>query len=445
MNDASENQTRTMRWILFWLFTGLFSIIVFATLAVVFYGFGHPTSEERNLLVKVFISEVGASVVALFWSIFKLRQPTTDYSVPVQAPLVTKQDANPNKMQLASIDHAEVDFLKAFLTIFSPDTSPGDPYSKIIGTHFLSIQKQLKRLDQEGGWEDLISLRERLREYFEYSGRYHDGIFFGNAYVRALKHLGKSVDAVWAKIKDVGYMLVLAGEHKSARETLNNSLTDLKDLESKGITDLYSCYFYCFRYLGISYHRDEEFGDLKRAMGYFKEAQTWVDKLKNEPRKYKPLYARLLGNMGNLALSESKFLEALEQYQKSYELFREIGDTEHIGIAELQIGQTIISRGEGVREAFKYLQESRLRFIRIGWIEGQARVAQQIARYFEHLIDLSSPKSAKEYVELGLQYAKESKKLFERVKNERHIGRIDEIIERLTKAQLAVENSISDN
>ena len=63
-----------MRWILFWVFIGLFCIIVIATLSAVFLGIGSPSEIERGLLLKIFIGEIGAAVIALFYSIFGLKR-----------------------------------------------------------------------------------------------------------------------------------------------------------------------------------------------------------------------------------------------------------------------------------------------------------------------------------------------------------------------------------
>ena len=69
MNTANNN----MKWILFWTFLVLFSLAVLGTLGVVFLGFGTPTESERELLVKGLIGEIAACIIALFYSIFGLK------------------------------------------------------------------------------------------------------------------------------------------------------------------------------------------------------------------------------------------------------------------------------------------------------------------------------------------------------------------------------------
>ena len=70
----NKNQTTTMKWILFWVFVVLFAIIVILTLGSVFFGMGNPSENERSLLFKIFIGEIGLAVVALFYALFNLKQ-----------------------------------------------------------------------------------------------------------------------------------------------------------------------------------------------------------------------------------------------------------------------------------------------------------------------------------------------------------------------------------
>jgi tetratricopeptide (TPR) repeat protein len=333
-------------------------------------------------------------------------------------------------------NRTEVDFLKAFLTIFSPNLSPGDQYSKIVKAHFSKLQEQLQRLENDEDWSSLISIKERLREYFEYSGQYKDGVEFGKVYVRALRHLKRDLEAAWAKVKDVGYLLVLDGKHDEGRKFLNETLSDLEFIEDdlKG-----ECYFYCFRYLGISYLRDEDFGDIDRAKEYFSKAEGCIDMLRSYPKKQKPLNARILGNQGNISLVEGRHEEAIQYYEKSYKLFRELGDKEHIGIAKLQCAQSIMSRKNHIDSVPSHLSEAKAMFIDIGWLEGMARVTEQYARYYELLAHRVSGDEAYQYLVRARDAVSESKKLYERVGVERHIGRVHEISNRLSQ----LENDLS--
>ena len=67
-------QARRMRWILFGIFVVLFVIIVLGTLGAVFLGFGDLSDTERSTLFKAFLVEIGAAVLALFYSLFGLKR-----------------------------------------------------------------------------------------------------------------------------------------------------------------------------------------------------------------------------------------------------------------------------------------------------------------------------------------------------------------------------------
>ena len=62
-----------MKWILFWVFVALFVLIVVGTLAALFFGFGTLQQNERETLFRVFLVEIGLAVVALFYSIFRIK------------------------------------------------------------------------------------------------------------------------------------------------------------------------------------------------------------------------------------------------------------------------------------------------------------------------------------------------------------------------------------
>ncbi len=74
MPDHRE-QEGLMRWILFWIFVGLFVVIVLATLGAVFLRYGDLREQERETLFTVFLVEIGVAVVALFYSLFRLKKP----------------------------------------------------------------------------------------------------------------------------------------------------------------------------------------------------------------------------------------------------------------------------------------------------------------------------------------------------------------------------------
>jgi len=74
MANVEKRQTFLMRWILFYTFVVIFVVIVAGTIATVFFDFGSPSPEERSILFKVFLGEIGVTVITLFKALFGLRK-----------------------------------------------------------------------------------------------------------------------------------------------------------------------------------------------------------------------------------------------------------------------------------------------------------------------------------------------------------------------------------
>jgi hypothetical protein len=72
MSDI-ENKEK-MRWILFWVFIVIFIVITICTIILIFFDFGAVRENERDLLFKVFIGEVGLAIITLFYSLFGLKK-----------------------------------------------------------------------------------------------------------------------------------------------------------------------------------------------------------------------------------------------------------------------------------------------------------------------------------------------------------------------------------
>ena len=69
-----ENGQRSrMRWVVFWVFVGQFCLAMLGTLVAVFLGFSAVTEPERAVLFNLFIGEVAVAVIALFYSLFRLK------------------------------------------------------------------------------------------------------------------------------------------------------------------------------------------------------------------------------------------------------------------------------------------------------------------------------------------------------------------------------------
>ncbi len=84
-----EDQNEKMRWILFWIFIGLYVIITVLTILALFYGLGSLAEEYKKTLFTTFIVETGVGVVTLFYALFGLRK-TSGNTVPPPARIVTE-------------------------------------------------------------------------------------------------------------------------------------------------------------------------------------------------------------------------------------------------------------------------------------------------------------------------------------------------------------------
>lgn len=81
--DRGEKQTRRMRNVLFCIFLLFFVVIVAGTIATVFLDFGKPTPEERAVLFKVFMVEIGIAVLALFKILFGLKKKPANEEISI--------------------------------------------------------------------------------------------------------------------------------------------------------------------------------------------------------------------------------------------------------------------------------------------------------------------------------------------------------------------------
>ena len=231
-------------------------------------------------------------------------------------------------------------------------------------------------------------------------------------------------------------MLILARLYEEGRKEINEALEQLQSIVPADVEEkdsINECYFYCYRYLGISYQRDESWEfpqNIQKAKDFFQKADSYVVFFDHNEAKQRELQARIRGNFGNLALEEGKYSEALEEYYESHRLFLDIGDREHIGIAKLKIARALISIGENIEETISFLEKAYSIFIDIGWLEGQARVMEQYVIIYEHIMVGESclPHHQKEeYIQKSLDYARRSIALFTQIGLERDVGRVEAI------------------
>ena len=103
--NPEQKQFHSMRWVLFWVFVVLFVGIVICTALAVFFRVGSPSEVEREFLFKGFLGEIGASVVALFYAIFRIRRGRSqdgDFQ-QVAAPTVAPSPHEPGRAELAAL------------------------------------------------------------------------------------------------------------------------------------------------------------------------------------------------------------------------------------------------------------------------------------------------------------------------------------------------------
>lgn len=326
----------------------------------------------------------------------------------------------------------EIDFIKSYINFIQPDTLLADDYRNILSRNYEKLKAEVSKLESRADWEALLEVKIRMREFFEYSGKYKDGIEIGRRYVKALNELGQPLEAIWASVKHVGYLQILDGKHREGRQELLEAIHSLEELPSTNEMAIFECLFYCNRYIGISYHRDEVTGDLDKAESYFNKAEDYVNKLEPHSRKQAELRGRILGNYGNLELSRRNYEKALTNFRESLKTYEHVEDEEHIGIANLQIAQTIVSTGSNLIEAEQHLEKAESIFIHIGWLEGQGRVFEQYARLFYHLA-LGKPKTKErdENAQKSMDSAKRSQRIFDNIGHQKGLGRIEALIENI--------------
>jgi tetratricopeptide (TPR) repeat protein len=325
----------------------------------------------------------------------------------------------------------ELDFIKAYIRFIHPETSLTESYSLILAKRMEDIRREIARLDAKSDWYMLVEVKKRLREFFEYSGRYLDGAEFGKLFVRALRELGEVHEAAWTQVKQVAYLLILAGKHHEGRKEILELLNTLPSKDPSD-TPTNELRFYCNRYLGISFQRDDITGNLERANRYFEEAQQCINAICENSVVKQEMQARLLGNYGNLALDKGEFKQALEFYTASHDIFFDLNDREHVGIANLQIAQAIILDNRDLENARSYLNNAETLFIRLGWVEGEGRVYEQHAILNEKLTRLTRDENSKRhYVRLAMENAKRAKELFAQIDNQKRLGAVEALLQRI--------------
>ena len=331
----------------------------------------------------------------------------------------------------------DIDFLRAYLGFIDPSkVELWQTYAEILRAHYDRIASELERLRQNHDWRRLLKVKERLREYFEYTGMYREGVEFGRSYVTALRGLRRHYDAAWSQVKDVGYMLILSGNYKDGRSAIHEIL-DSRPVWGAAATPDQQAQLLCYanRYLAVSYYRDRARRNLLSARECLEKARAQLALLPANSKEYCALSARLLRNQGHLELEHGQVELAIKYYRESLSEFLETGDEEHIGTSQLSLAKALIEQdATSVDEAYGLLKNAGTAFSRIGWLEGQARVQEQLARYWL----ASAARAAKAGKAALLREAgaalDSSEVMFERVHSGRFHGRLDELRGRWRKA-----------
>jgi tetratricopeptide (TPR) repeat protein len=328
---------------------------------------------------------------------------------------------------LTAAPRGEIDFLRAYLGLIKPEIKLFDTHAQILDAHLGTLLSEADQLAREENWSSLLELKQRLREYFEFSGRYAEGIKMGRAYVTALRRLDQNEEAAWARIKHLGYMLILSGDHSAGRNEITAALADMKDLpESQSKSTLL---FYAYRYLGISHQRDPGCPNIRQARACFEQARDIAGRMAEAGASVSELHGRILRNLGNIESQEGNTSAALNLYQQSLTLFNDVGDQEHVGVTNLAIAQTLIRSGDWLYDPSPYLASAEETFARIGWIEGLGRIHEQYALYWKAKAARSRRSSERQsaYVK-GAQHARTACALFERIGLHRMIGRTEALL-----------------
>lgn len=323
----------------------------------------------------------------------------------------------------------EIDFLRSYLTFIDPNTRIWDSYAEILTCNYDQLKREIERLWADRDWGRLLEVKIRLREYFEYSGKYQDGARFGAAFAEALTALGKPEEAAWSRVKDIGYMMIMGDRHVEGRHVIKAVLENLLDSESIGNHRLL---FYANRYIGISYQRDRATGDMAKAEEYFRRAQDQLVAFPKDSRDYKELDARICRNLGNVALVNGLVDDALKLYSDSLEIFKDLEDIEHIGYSHMALAKGLIDGKRQISDAPRHLGKALSSFTQLGCIEAHGRVHEQYGRYNLSMArHTRSQEKRAAFLAEAESHANSAKSHFQRIGLHRLSGRVDELLDQI--------------
>ena len=178
---------------------------------------------------------------------------------------------------------------------------------------------------------------------------------------------------------------------------------------------------------------------MEKTRCYLDKAARQLNAFKPNTKAHRELKARYLRNLGHLELEDGKIEQAIEHYRKSLELFDQIRDREHIGIAHLALAKAVIT--EGIENPVPHLQKAERIFVSIGWIEGQARIHEQFARYYIKLAGQeSSINDAKKLLDDAASALEHSEVMFGKIHSGRFSDRLDPLRDSLRQLLNDLEN-----
>jgi tetratricopeptide (TPR) repeat protein len=328
------------------------------------------------------------------------------------------------------------EFLPSCLNLIVPEEKTTLTFAELLERNCDRLQRELGELVEAGAWNRIVEVAVRLREFFEYSGLYPQGADCGKVFERAFRETGRLDDADWTLVKHVAYLQILANEHEKAEPILERLIASDAERKVPRTPTRQKLLFYAHRYLGIS-HQRKRLRSLSKAKKCFQRAQRIVDSFDGDARDRQELEARLLCNLGNLELDLRRGRKAIGLYRRSLQLFEDLGDEDHIGIAHLHMAKAIVKQGgSGARTALPHLHMSQLIAARLGWLEGQGRVEQQFALCNLALSDASASASVRrKYLVEAKSAARRALAVFDRMRSDRWRGRILTLLEELERRE----------
>lgn len=320
-------------------------------------------------------------------------------------------------IQRGTIDD-EVQILESFNKIIGDENIElWMTYADMLRLRFHDITREVSTLRSSRSWERILETKILLREFLEFSGAYEDAARFGNYYFTALSELNHTFEAAWSKLKDIGYMNILAGRHTRGRNAINEVILSEEQwadgTSSDEIAELLS---YAHRYLAISYHRDSAFGDIDKAVSHLSLAKNLAEKISPASRRYHALHARLSRNKAHLELHRGHEDTALGLYEQSLNEFTQMEDYEHIASTRMSIANALLMiRSSKSRDVLNHLRAADLAYKHLGAIEGSAKVNLLYARYFLRNCDDATQSDLPHLLSEADQACRKAGILFERI------------------------------